>query len=642
MAFPTTNNILDNFNRADGAIGSNWSLGHSYAGINFMTISSNQARPQGSDYIIIYWNPATYGPNIEAYVTLPVQTTISNDGPGLYARLVQVGTGTLDGYELSFENSGHSWNIYRVDNGVNTKLGATVDPSTSNGDKGGLEIIGSTIKGYKYSGGSWTEVISRTDTTYSAAGYFGLYGGSDDANYRLDDFGGATLAGSASVSPSASLSPSASNSPSLSPSQSQSPSVSLSPSSSGSASLSPSSSESPSLSPSASTSPSASLSPSASGSPSLSPSASASPSAGTFLDDFNRGSLGNNWTIGYGNASITSNQLTTTTGGSKLWWNADYFSNDQWVSAKQYGTGWRGVTARVSGSGNTIYGYVAYISSVGASVSLRLGWHNGGTAWGAYLDAGITTISCLSGDTLKLEVTGQDSNIVLNCYVNDSLVKTLAKADFSDQNAILNSGTIGLYFNLVSAIFDDFNGGTITGSPSASISPSASLSPSLSLSPSASLSPSSSESPSVSSSISPSESLSPSSSSSASLSPSASASPSGAPPIEGTVCWGQVTGVLEQNTRTFATNWTGTGTIENSGDAERLVLNAGESMEGEVVNTGIKTIVLLINNYASGDSVLISYRHGTTEEECRAQMFTDYTVPFQSLGYVQVRVDSTL
>lgn len=160
--------------------------------------------------------------------------------------------------------------------------------------------------------------------------------------------------------------------------------------------------------------------------------------------------------------------------------------------------------------------------------------------------------------------------------------------------------------------------------------PSSSVSPSLS--PSASLSPSSSESPS----------LSPSSSESPSLSPSASSSPSSAPPIEGSVCWGHVTGVLEQNTRTFADNWTGTGTIENSGDTERLALNTTEYMESEVVNTGIHTIILIQNNYAAGDSVLIKYRHGVDEAACLAATFNDYISPFDSLGFVQVRVESTI
>lgn len=192
MAFPTTSTILDNFNRADGYLTSPWALGHSYLGSNLMLISTNQLRGSGS-YIICYWNSSTYGANVEGYVTVVVNTTISNDGPYLCARLQQPGTGTLDGYCVAIENSGHSWKILRIDNGVTTQLGATVDPSSASGDKAGIEIIGSTITAYRYNGTSWSSVASRSDSTYSGTGYLGLYGGSDDNAYRLDDFGGGTV-----------------------------------------------------------------------------------------------------------------------------------------------------------------------------------------------------------------------------------------------------------------------------------------------------------------------------------------------------------------------------------------------------------------------------------------------------------------
>jgi hypothetical protein len=94
--------------------------------------------------------------------------------------------------------------------------------------------------------------------------------------------------------------------------------------------------------------------------------------------------------------------------------------------------------------------------------------------------------------------------------------------------------------------------------------------------------------------------------------------------------------------RTFADNWTGTGAISGVGDAEIACLNEGEYLESEVVNTGVQTVVLAINQYAAGDTVLIRYRHGATEVACLAAAWNDYTIPFVSLGYVQVRIESTL
>lgn len=109
--------------------------------------------------------------------------------------------------------------------------------------------------------------------------------------------------------------------------------------------------------------------------------------------------------------------------------------------------------------------------------------------------------------------------------------------------------------------------------------------------------------------------------------------------ISGSTVWGQSTGVLETNIRTFSGNWTGTGSITGAGDEEKIALDTGQYMISEVVNTGIDTtITLLQNEYSSGDTVTLQYRHGATQAACEAASWNDYTIPFESLGYVQVRV----
>jgi len=102
--------------------------------------------------------------------------------------------------------------------------------------------------------------------------------------------------------------------------------------------------------------------------------------------------------------------------------------------------------------------------------------------------------------------------------------------------------------------------------------------------------------------------------------------------------------VLEINIRDFAGNWSGTGTISGSGDAEIVCLSSGESMISEVVNTGAYTVSLFQNLYdPSGDDVDLNYRHGATEAACLAAGWNDYSPPgFTSLGYVQVQLVSTL
>ena len=94
----------------------------------------------------------------------------------------------------------------------------------------------------------------------------------------------------------------------------------------------------------------------------------------------------------------------------------------------------------------------------------------------------------------------------------------------------------------------------------------------------------------------------------------------------------------------FQGNWTGTGAIENPGvaDTERLALETGEDMVSEVVHTGAVDIIILYNVYAAGDNINLDYRHGNTPAACVGAGWNDYAGAFTSLGYVQVKVTSTL
>lgn len=109
--------------------------------------------------------------------------------------------------------------------------------------------------------------------------------------------------------------------------------------------------------------------------------------------------------------------------------------------------------------------------------------------------------------------------------------------------------------------------------------------------------------------------------------------------VSGSVTWGHLTGVQEDNALPFLGNWDGTGVIEGVNDAERIGLDVSQYMSSGVVETSLRTVELLTNNYGSGDSVAIKYRHGATVVACEAAAWTDYTVPFESLGYVQVRIE---
>lgn len=108
--------------------------------------------------------------------------------------------------------------------------------------------------------------------------------------------------------------------------------------------------------------------------------------------------------------------------------------------------------------------------------------------------------------------------------------------------------------------------------------------------------------------------------------------------VEAPVCWGHSTGVTE-TIRAFAGNWTGTGSIGGSGDGEYVDLEAGETMESEIADTGTQQVTLLQNEYdTSGHDVVLYYRHAATEAGISSASWNLYSAPFTSLGFVQVRL----
>lgn len=170
---------------------------------------------------------------------------------------------------------------------------------------------------------------------------------------------------------------------------------------------------------------------------------------------------GPNWTVINGGARIYNHQLNADLGLGKIYWNANSFGNDQWVQAVIYGApgdAWRGLTLRGQGTTDADYkAYAVYWSNTISPASLAIGWING-TGWGEYL-VGTTAANLNSGDVLRFRVTGQDPNILLEVYVNGTLVKSAAQANFINPAAILSSGQPGVFFFVgfeADHGFDDF------------------------------------------------------------------------------------------------------------------------------------------------------------------------------------------
>lgn len=193
MAFPTTG-VLDAFTGANGTSppNANWTE-PLFEGDGGLQIQGNQATSDNASFGDSYWNPGTFGPDSEAYITI---STLPASGFIIYLMIrgVSPGVAGIDGYYLELvKNPGtDDVSIWRYDDGVSTQLGAAISQEFSTGDALGFEAIGSTIAAYrKPSASAWASLGTRTDSTYSAAGYLAL--GCQATTVRLDDFGGGTV-----------------------------------------------------------------------------------------------------------------------------------------------------------------------------------------------------------------------------------------------------------------------------------------------------------------------------------------------------------------------------------------------------------------------------------------------------------------
>lgn len=157
-----TASVIDNFNRADGAIGADWTV--LAGGIN---TSSNTAVPTtGADAAT--YDLATYGPNFEVGFTIASKPA---DGAGALA----VGTlrdGTFNGYGATFVPLGGGFDTLRLeryDAGAPTTLDTTTTIEVSAGDALAYQQEGDTHRLYLRQSGVWSLILSATDGTYDGA-----------------------------------------------------------------------------------------------------------------------------------------------------------------------------------------------------------------------------------------------------------------------------------------------------------------------------------------------------------------------------------------------------------------------------------------------------------------------------------------
>ena len=86
--------------------------------------------------------------------------------------------------------------------------------------------------------------------------------------------------------------------------------------------------------------------------------------------------------------------------------------------------------------------------------------------------------------------------------------------------------------------------------------------------------------------------------------------------------------------------WTGTGTVVSSGDSEKIGLMSGQYMESPPVNTGALTVTLAVDAYGSGDGhSTLKYRTAAAAGDLSGEGWTTYSAPFESAGYVGLRLE---
>ena len=148
--------VSDNFNRADGGLGGNWTT---VAGTAAPEIVSNTLRAgTGGALNSAYWSASTFGADQFAQASLP-NSSGTQYGPGIAVRL----SGTK-GYFLWYGNSPGTVSLWRMDGSSSsswTQLAQsaprTMSPSS---DVWMIQAVGSTISGYQ----NGNLVVQATDT----------------------------------------------------------------------------------------------------------------------------------------------------------------------------------------------------------------------------------------------------------------------------------------------------------------------------------------------------------------------------------------------------------------------------------------------------------------------------------------------
>lgn len=180
MALPA----IDDFNRSDGPVGSNWTALQNSAGdAHGHQIDTNQCEAAAEAYCFSVWNADAF--NADHYSQFVVVNVIAYSGP-----VVRMpASGFVDGY-LWLSSFGADGRLYRLDDGTLTQLQTGVG-IPANGSVIKLTAEGADLKMFD----DGAQVGStQTDSTY-ATGAPGIWVAfNSGSNAKLDDWEGSNMA----------------------------------------------------------------------------------------------------------------------------------------------------------------------------------------------------------------------------------------------------------------------------------------------------------------------------------------------------------------------------------------------------------------------------------------------------------------
>lgn len=192
--------VLDNFNRADGALGANWT--QAIASYSMPPIASNAVAL--TQFPSAAWN-SSFAADQEAYAKV-TQTSGTSTPISLLLRANNLNqSGVTSAYRVVvYLNTGNTYaaEAFLVQSGSNTSLGFQNAVVPVGQSYFLARIVGSTISLY-YSSDGVTYTLGKqwTDSTLSSSGYIGFYSSNNSGTgVVIDDFGGGAVATSTTSS----------------------------------------------------------------------------------------------------------------------------------------------------------------------------------------------------------------------------------------------------------------------------------------------------------------------------------------------------------------------------------------------------------------------------------------------------------